>query len=76
MQSYLKQVFIFSNFDKAIDFVFSIKNICNKLDHHPEIRIFNYKKVEIISTTHSADNIITEKDNNLLKEINKLYTNS
>ncbi|MEX2054428.1 MAG: 4a-hydroxytetrahydrobiopterin dehydratase [Candidatus Colwellbacteria bacterium] len=67
----IRRIFVLQDFKEALRFVDKIGELAEHHDHHPEIRIFDYKKVEISLTTHSAD-AITEKDIALAKEIDKL----
>lgn len=67
----LKKNFLFDDFDSSIEFVNKVALVSNKLNHHPTIKI-NYNKVEIKTTTHDEGNIITEKDYQLCKEIDKI----
>lgn len=45
--------FEFSDFKEALDFVNKIGRLANSEDHHPDIFIHNYKKVDITFTTHA-----------------------
>lgn len=67
----MQKEFKFKNFLEAIDFVNKVAVVAEKNNHHPEI-IINYNKVKIITTTHDAGNIVTEKDEVLMEEINNL----
>ena len=67
----IEKTFEFSNFNKALEFVNSVGKIANKENHHPDILIFNYKKVKITLTTHE-DNGLSEKDFLLAKMIDEL----
>jgi len=59
------------NFDAALVFVNKVGEAANKADHHPDIKIFGWNKVEIVLTTHSKGGI-TEKDFELAVKIEKL----
>ena len=72
-QSDLKKIFIFDDFNQAINFVVQIRDICENHNHHPDIKIFSYKKVEIKTTTHDCNSTITKKDHDLLDTINHFY---
>jgi 4a-hydroxytetrahydrobiopterin dehydratase len=52
----------------AVDFVHKIVPIAEEMDHHPDVRIFAYKRVEISISTHSVG-AITEKDFELARKI-------
>jgi len=67
----IKRVFAFRNFQEALGFVNRVGELAEEYDHHPDIYLFDYKKVRITLTTHSAGGV-TEKDTSLAKEIDKL----
>jgi 4a-hydroxytetrahydrobiopterin dehydratase len=69
----LIKTFELSDFKSAINFVNSLVDICEETDHHPNILIHDYKKVKISLTTHS-ENKITEKDYNLSKKFDEIYS--
>lgn len=66
--------FEFENFVAVIKFVNKISAIAEKMDHHPDLFIYSYKKLRIKITTHSK-NTITKKDRALAKSIDQLTTN-
>lgn len=59
------------DFITAIGFVNSIAIIAEKLDHHPDIFIYGWNKVRIITSTHSVGGL-TEMDFILAKKIDNL----
>jgi 4a-hydroxytetrahydrobiopterin dehydratase len=65
--------FEFKNFVQALDFVNLVWNIAEMSKHHPDILIHDYKFVTITSTTHDTWNTITDKDLNLVKQIESFY---
>ncbi|MDY0097079.1 MAG: 4a-hydroxytetrahydrobiopterin dehydratase [Candidatus Dojkabacteria bacterium] len=68
----LEKVDEFKNFVQAIKFVNKIVPIAEEAKHHPDIKIFEYKKVKIMLTTHDKGNNITKKDIQLANEIDKI----
>lgn len=77
---YFKQIedslvwsFEFANFQNALEFVNLVWNIAEISNHHPDIKLHDYKYVEIKTTTHDARNTITEKDNTLAQRIEDSY---
>lgn len=67
----LKRTFVFKDFSEAFAFMTRVALLAEKHDHHPYwTNIWN--KVEIALNTHSAGNVVTEKDRKLAKEIDKL----
>jgi len=61
----------FSSFKEAIGFVNKVAEAAEQMDHHPDIRVHSYKKVDIELTTHDAGGV-TKKDYELAKEIDML----
>ncbi|MDZ4231528.1 MAG: 4a-hydroxytetrahydrobiopterin dehydratase [Patescibacteria group bacterium] len=67
----IKKTLVLKDFKEALGFVNRVGELAEAHDHHPDIKLFDYKKVEISLTTHSAGGL-TEKDVVLAKEIDKL----
>jgi 4a-hydroxytetrahydrobiopterin dehydratase len=67
----LKKKFKFKNFSEAFAFMTRVALIAEKMDHHPNWTNV-YNELEITLNTHSAGDIVTEKDKKLAKEIDKL----
>lgn len=64
----LYKKFQFKNFSEAFAFMTRVAIEAEKMDHHP--RWTNvYNQVEIWLNTHSAGNIVTQKDKDLAKLI-------
>jgi len=63
--------FEFKNFIDAFGFMTKVAIVAEKENHHPWWSNV-YNKVEIRLTTHDAGNIITLKDRELAKKIDKL----
>lgn len=61
----------FDNFKGALDFVNKVGEIAEKLQHHPDIKLYNYNQVQLRLFTHDADKI-TDKDYQLASEIDKI----
>ena len=58
----LTKTFSFVDFNAALAFVNRVGVVAEKLKHHPDIAIRNYKTVTITTITHDRDNTVTEKD--------------
>ena len=67
----LLQKFEFNNFIEAIDFVNKVADISEKINHHPDIKIYSYKNVAIEIYTHS-ENAITQQDYKLAELISNI----
>ncbi|MEQ8324405.1 MAG: 4a-hydroxytetrahydrobiopterin dehydratase [Vicingaceae bacterium] len=68
---FLTKEFSFESFSKAMEFVNEIAPVAEKTDHHPDILVHSYNKVEIFLRTHSSD-AITDKDYNMAEHIDDL----
>ncbi len=64
----IKKTFVLKGFVEAVEFIRRIVPIAQELDHHPDARIFAYKRVEISISTHSAG-ALTAKDFDLADKI-------
>ncbi len=61
---------VFKNFSEAFAFMVQVAIEAEKMDHHPEWKNV-YNTVEIWLTTHTAGDIVTEKDRKLAERIDK-----
>ncbi|NOT38479.1 MAG: 4a-hydroxytetrahydrobiopterin dehydratase [Saprospiraceae bacterium] len=61
----------FKDFKQAMIFINKMADIADELDHHPEFTNV-YNKVNISLCTHSAGNIVTDKDRELAKRIDEI----
>jgi 4a-hydroxytetrahydrobiopterin dehydratase len=67
----LYRKFEFRNFSEAFAFMTRVALEAEKMDHHP-VWTNVYNTVEIRLSTHSAGDIVTEKDRKLSKKIDGL----
>ncbi len=67
----LYKKFEFKNFSEAFAFMTRVALEAEKMDHHPLWKNV-YNQVEIWLSTHSAGDIITDKDRKLSKNIDGL----
>lgn len=69
----LYKKFVFKNFSEAFAFMTRVAIEAEKMDHHPRwTNVWN--TVEIWLNTHSAGNIVTDKDKSLAKKIDSLIS--
>lgn len=67
----LYKKFQFKNFSEAFAFMTRVAMEAEKMDHHPRwTNVWN--TVEIWLNTHSAGNIVTDKDRQLAKRIDAM----
>lgn len=69
--NYLEKVFEFDSFGDAITFVNKVAGVANAEDHHPKI-IVDYRTVTLQTNTHSAGDVVTEKDHLLADKLDSL----
>lgn len=68
----LQSTFHFKDFSQAFAFMTEVAMIAEKQDHHPNwSNVWN--TVDIQLTTHSAGNIVTEKDRKLASAIDAVF---
>ena len=67
----LKAEFLFDNFVDAFAFMTKVAMLAEKMDHHPNWSNV-YNKVFIELSTHDSGDIVTDRDYQLAKEIDKL----
>ncbi len=65
------RVFEFGDFLKAMEFINRIAGIAEQEGHHPDMKIYDYNKVEVLLTTHSLGGL-TEKDFNTALKVDKI----
>ena len=67
----LSKEFTLGSFTGAAKFIAKIAPIANRMDHHPDLQLYRYKRVKIMLTTHDAGGI-TQKDFDLAAKIDAL----
>ena len=67
----LQQTFKFKDFSEAFSFMTRVALLAECQDHHPDWSN-EYNKVKISLSSHDAGDIVTEKDHQLAKAIDKL----
>lgn len=67
----LYKAVIFRDFQEAFAFMLKVAFVAEKSNHHPKWTN-EWNKVELWLSTHDAGDIVTEKDRNLAKEIDKI----
>ena len=53
----IERIFEFVDFSEAMGFVNTVAAIAEEQGHHPDIRIFDYKKVAVTLTTHAINGL-------------------
>ncbi|MBK6361962.1 MAG: 4a-hydroxytetrahydrobiopterin dehydratase [Saprospiraceae bacterium] len=62
-----------ASFTEIIHKLNEIAVMCDKINHHPDITIYNYRFIRFNLVTHSEGKV-TEKDYELAKEIDRLVS--
>lgn len=65
----------FSDFPAALAFVNQVGDAAEAADHHPDIRLYDWNKVELKLTTHSESGL-TSKDLELASKIEAILSAS
>jgi 4a-hydroxytetrahydrobiopterin dehydratase len=68
----LQATFKFKDFTEAFTFMTEVAFHAEKMNHHPNWRNV-WNMVEIHLNTHDAGGIVTEKDHQLSRAIDKIY---
>lgn len=67
----LKKTFKFHDFTEAFAFMNRVAVLAEEADHHPKwTNVYNVVEIEL--STHSAGNIVTDKDRHLAAAIDAL----
>jgi 4a-hydroxytetrahydrobiopterin dehydratase len=67
----IQRKFTFKDFTQALEFVNKVGRLANAEDHHPDIFMHNYKKVDITLSTHAIGGLSTN-DFIMASKINQL----
>lgn len=67
----LTREFKFKDFIEAMGFITKVGLLAEKMNHHPKL-ISNYNFVILELSTHSAGNVVTQKDFDLAHAIDHL----
>ncbi len=68
----LYQKFGFKDFKEASEFINSVAEIANELNHHPTIHN-TYNIVELWLSTHDAGDVVTDKDRLFAERVDQLF---
>ena len=73
--STLQKLFQFKDFAATVSFINGIVPVADGMNHHPDLRIFGWNKLEIAITTHDTGGL-TPLDFELAKKIDHLMKGS
>lgn len=63
--------FVFAGFTEATQFIAKLAPVANAMDHHPDLQLYRYKRVNVSLMTHSAGGL-TQNDFDLAARIDAL----
>jgi len=69
------KIFEFKDFGQAVSFINKISEIAEQEKHHPNLRLYEYNKLEVKLSTHSLGGL-TEKDFALALKIEESIQNA
>ncbi len=68
----LEKTLVFKNFKEALGFVNKIGEIAERENHHPDLYLFDYKKLKISLSTHAIKGL-SENDFIMAAKIDELF---
>ena len=71
----LEREFVFANFVSALKFLNRVGDVAEKMQHHPDMFLYNYNQVRVSLSTHDQ-NRITQKDYLLAEKIDDILKDS
>jgi 4a-hydroxytetrahydrobiopterin dehydratase len=67
----LEKTFELTNFEHLVAFINLITPICERMNHHPNFNVFDYKHITFQLVTHDL-NQVSEKDYTLAHQIDEV----
>jgi 4a-hydroxytetrahydrobiopterin dehydratase len=68
----LRRRYTLAGFSDAVSLVNAIAAEAEKADHHPDLHLTGYKRLEVVLSTHDAGGTVTGKDRALAAVIERL----
>jgi 4a-hydroxytetrahydrobiopterin dehydratase len=68
----LEMTYKLKDFVSAIRLIQKIAVIAERMDHHPDLHLTRYRRLRVVTTTHSAGKV-TAKDYRLAAAIDRLF---
>jgi pterin-4a-carbinolamine dehydratase len=65
----------FQDFNRAVDFIITLRDLANTAGHHPDFSLFDHKFVQLFLRSKDADGV-TEDDLNFAKLVDDLFAGS
>lgn len=67
----IRKIYMMKDFTAAIALIDKIAKLAKKMDHHPDVSLSGYRRLEVKLTTHSIHDL-SQKDFILAKKIDEL----
>jgi 4a-hydroxytetrahydrobiopterin dehydratase len=67
----IRKTYVLKDFAAAVDFIVRIARAAEAADHHPDLRLTRYRRLDVALTTHSAGGV-TDRDRRLAARIESL----
>lgn len=58
----LRRTYVLDGFSSAVDLIDRIAVEAERADHHPDLHLTGYRKLEVVLSTHDAGDTVTPKD--------------
>ncbi len=68
----LRRVYETAGFNAAVGLMGKIALLAEEADHHPDLHLTGYRRLEVVLTTHDAGDSVTAKDYALAAKIEAL----
>lgn len=68
----LERKFEFENFMEALGFVNRVAHVSEEMNHHPDLKLHNYRFVTIQLMSHDVQ-CITDRDTHLAQRIDEIF---
>jgi 4a-hydroxytetrahydrobiopterin dehydratase len=71
INSKLEKTFELNNFEQVVKFIQLITPVCEKMNHHPDFKVFDYRFITFQLVTHDSKSV-SEKDYELAEKIDDI----
>lgn len=68
----LRRAYEMAGFNAAVGLIGKIALLAEEADHHPDLHLTGYRRLEIVLSTHGAGDTVTKKDYELAAKIEAL----
>lgn len=68
----LRRVYETAGFNAAVALIGKIAILAQEADHHPDLHLTGYRRLEVVLSTHDSGDVVTDKDYQLAAKIEAL----